>query len=92
MGTTTSAMSDYDVLSMIVINSERWDPPEMVELVQEFLWYGPEVEQAMVAAFAQEVYKKFQDMRGEEYAESFLWHLKEAVLGTYMSVWDAVSF
>jgi hypothetical protein len=96
MSTTTSTTSEHDVLAMVIVNSERWDSSEaMAELAQEFAWHGTEEvppEQAVVVAtFAQEVYKKFRDMRGEEYGGSFLWQLKEAVLGTYMNVWDAVS-
>ena len=92
-----NATSDHDLLSMIVVNSELWDSSEaMAGLAQEFAWHGAEdtpPEQATaVSAFAQEVYKKFRDMRGKEYGESFLWHIKEAVLGTYISVWDAVSY
>ena len=97
LNTATSATTDHDVLSMIIVNSEPWDSSEaMAELAQEFAWRGvedaPPEQTGVASAFAQEVYKKFRDMRGGEYGESFLWHIKEAVLGTYISVWDAVSY
>jgi hypothetical protein len=97
MDMSASTTPDYDVLLMVIVNSERWDTSEvMAELAQEFTWNGtadiPRQQVSLIAAFAQEVYEKFRHMRGEEYGQSFLWHIKEAVLGTYMSVWDAVSY
>lgn len=96
LDTTANTTPDYDVLSMVIVNSEPWSSSEaMTELAQEFVWRGTEdispEQVGVVARFAQEVYKKFQNMRGEDYGKSFLWHIKEVVLGTYVSVWDAVS-
>jgi hypothetical protein len=95
--TTTDVTPDYDVLSMVIVNSAPWNSSEeMTQLAQEFAWYGTDDTlvgpKDAVAVFAQMLYTKFRTMRGEEYGETFLWHLKEAVLGTYMAVWDAVSF
>lgn len=91
---TTTEPAEQEPLAQVIVAGDVWESDAMAELAQAFAWRGAEdvpAENACVAALAQSIYQKFIIMKSEDTAETFLWHLKEAVVGTYMSVWDVVS-
>jgi hypothetical protein len=90
----TTTVPEQEPLAQIIVVGEAWESHTMADLAQAFAWRGAEdipMENECVAALAKSVYQKFRIMKSEDTAETFLWHLKEAVLGTYINVWDAVS-
>ncbi|KAG6840380.1 hypothetical protein C0991_007117, partial [Blastosporella zonata] len=69
-----------------------WEPEQLAELAQEFCWRFAEATEEDIEAilvFMLRLYWQFKRMRSEEIANTFEWHLKEALLGTFISVWDA---
>lgn len=93
-GARTSATPEHRHLAAAVVRSCRWPIETMAELAQHFCWRGGETvteESAGIAPFAFMVYRKFFDTYGEEVAQSFIWHLRECVVGAFIACWDPVS-
>lgn len=93
---TNSPSSDTPAkeLALIVINAEAWDPEKMTEIAQEICWKAAEASPEDLEAtitFSTMLHLRFRQLMGQHFADSFLWHLKETLLGTFMSVWNAVS-
>ncbi|KAF7370701.1 hypothetical protein MSAN_00703300 [Mycena sanguinolenta] len=90
-GACTSATPEHHSLATAVVASRRWPIEAMAELAQHFCSRGSEKitdESAGIAPFAFMVYRKFFDIYGEEVAQSFIWHLREAVVGAFKACWD----
>lgn len=78
--------------SIDIIEAGEWTMDDMADLAQYFCWKGAEANHPYLAFFARILYIKFGEMRGEDIAKSFLWHLRECVVGTFKVCWDPVSF
>ncbi|KAJ7066723.1 hypothetical protein C8F01DRAFT_1124297 [Mycena amicta] len=91
-GTRTSATEVHrHYATAIVTSRESWPIEAMAELAQNFRWRGGEKiteESAGIAPFAFMVYSQFCDVFGEELSQSFLWHLRECVIGAFIVTWD----
>jgi len=90
-GACTSATPEHHSLANSIVASRRWPIEAMAELAQHFCWRGGEKiteESAGIAPFAFAVYRQFYDIYGEEVAQSFVWHLRECVVGAFKSCWD----
>lgn len=86
---------EKDVHSLIIIAAEAWEPEQLAELAQEFCWRFAEATQddmEAILVFALRLHWQFKHMKSEKIADEFEWHLKEFILGTFISVWDAVSY
>ena len=93
-GSCVTDAPDSDALAFSLVSSCTWTMEAMGELAQHFCWKGSEAasaDNAAVAPFSLAVYRKFWDVHGEDIAKSFLWHLRECVVGTFLVCWDAVS-
>lgn len=93
-GACTSATPLHDKYAIAIVASRLWPIEAMAELAQHFCWRGGEritEESAGVAPFAFMVYRQFFDLHGEETAQSFIWHLRECVIGAFKACWDPVS-
>ncbi|KAJ6581391.1 hypothetical protein B0H19DRAFT_1114989 [Mycena capillaripes] len=89
-GACTSATPDHSTYAISIVTSRTWPIEAMAELAQHFSWRGGEKvteESAGIAPFAFMVYRQFFDIHGEETAQSFIWHLRECVVGAF-SCWD----
>ncbi|KAJ6493664.1 hypothetical protein C8R47DRAFT_416644 [Mycena vitilis] len=89
-GACTSATADHARYATSIVTSRLWPIEAMAELAQNFCWRGGEKiteESAGIAPFAFMVYRQFFDIHGEEVAQSFIWHLRECVVGAF-KVWD----
>ncbi|GLB38161.1 hypothetical protein LshimejAT787_0500260 [Lyophyllum shimeji] len=83
---------DAQLHSLIIVGAESWDPEPMAELAQEFCWRFAEAlpeDLDAVLHFMLRLHSQFTTMKSQEVGESFEWHLKEFILGTFISVWDA---
>ncbi|KAF9468711.1 hypothetical protein BDZ94DRAFT_692781 [Collybia nuda] len=90
----TTVPAEREPLAQVIVAGEVWESDTMADLAQTFAWRGAEnipMENTCLAALAATIYQKFHCMKSEDTAETFLWHLKEAVIGTYLSVWDATA-
>ncbi|KAJ6518666.1 hypothetical protein C8R45DRAFT_948880 [Mycena sanguinolenta] len=90
-GACTSATPEHNSLATSVVASRRWPIEAMAELAQHFCSRGSEKitdESAGIAPFAFMVYRKFFEIYGEEVAQSFVWHLRESVVGAFKACWD----
>ncbi|KAJ7207299.1 hypothetical protein B0H12DRAFT_1159005 [Mycena haematopus] len=90
-GASTSATPQHHTLAISVVASRRWPIEAMAELTQHFCWRGAEKiteESEGIAPFAFMVYRQFFEIYGEEVAQSFIWHLRECVIGTFKACWD----
>lgn len=89
---TRAPIDDKEVHSLIIVGAENWDPEPLAELAQEFCWRfaeaSPEDSEAALV-FMLRLHSQFSTMKSKEVGESFEWHLKEFILGTFISVWDA---
>ncbi|KAJ7449593.1 hypothetical protein FB451DRAFT_1287378 [Mycena latifolia] len=94
-GACTSATPDHHSYAIAIVNSRAWPIEAMAELAQHFCWRGGEKiteESAGIAPFAFMVYRQFFDIHGEETGQSFIWHLRECVVGAFKACWDPVRF
>lgn len=92
---TTAPIGDVEVFSLIVVNAEAWMPEPMAELGQVFCWRAAEAsleDLEVTVTFAEILYLQFRKMKSQQVADWFVWYLKEFVVGTFISVWDVVSF
>ncbi|KAJ7504489.1 hypothetical protein B0H11DRAFT_1852897 [Mycena galericulata] len=90
-GACTSATPLHHQYAIAIVTSRTWPIEAMAELAQHFCWRGGEKmtdESAGIAPFAFMVYRQFFDLRGEETAQSFIWHLRECVVGAFKACWD----
>ncbi|KAF7356721.1 hypothetical protein MVEN_01007000 [Mycena venus] len=90
-GACTSATPEHHSLATSVVTSRRWPIEAMAELAQHFCWRGGEKiteESAGIAPFAFMVYRQFFDIYGDGVAQSFIWHLRECVVGAFKACWD----
>ncbi|KAF8059301.1 hypothetical protein FPV67DRAFT_1519709 [Lyophyllum atratum] len=91
---TRAPIDPKEVYSMIIVGAEDWDPEPMAELAQEFCWRLAEAlpeDLEAALAFLMKLHSQFRMMKSQEAGESFEWHLKEFILGTFISVWNANS-
>ncbi|KAG6844061.1 hypothetical protein H0H87_010059 [Tephrocybe sp. NHM501043] len=89
---TRPPIDDKDIHSLIVVAAEVWEPEQLAELTQELCWRFAEATQEDLEAiliFTLRLNWQFKRMRSEEIANTFEWHLKETLLGAFISVWDA---
>ncbi|KAG6919635.1 hypothetical protein DXG01_003499 [Tephrocybe rancida] len=89
---TRPPIEDNHNQTLIVVAAQAWTPEQIAELAQEFCWRFAEATADDIEAiltFMLRLYWQFKRMRSEEVANTFEWHLKEALLGTFISVWDA---
>ncbi|KAG5721485.1 hypothetical protein E4T56_gene13240 [Termitomyces sp. T112] len=85
-------IEETEVHSLIIIAAEAWRPEQLAELAQEFCWRFSEAMQddmEAIIVFLLRLHWRFKHMKGEKIADEFEWHLKEYILGTFISVWDA---
>ncbi|KAJ7077864.1 hypothetical protein B0H15DRAFT_915033 [Mycena belliarum] len=90
-GACASAAPDHHKYAAAIVSSRRWPIEAMAELAQYFCWRGGEKiteESAGIAPFAFMVYRQFFDIHGEEAGQSFIWHLRECVVGAFKACWD----
>ncbi|KAJ7672649.1 hypothetical protein B0H17DRAFT_1183402 [Mycena rosella] len=90
-GVCASAAPDHRTYAIAIVSSRRWPIEAMAELAQHFCWRGAEKlteESAGIAPFAFMVYRQFFAIHGEETAQSFIWHLRECVIGAFKACWD----
>ncbi|KAJ6591693.1 hypothetical protein DFH09DRAFT_907476 [Mycena vulgaris] len=90
-GARTSATPEHAKYAIAIVNSRMWPIEAMAELAQHFCWRGGEKiteESAGIAPFAFMVYRQFFDIHGEEAGQSFIWHLRECVVGAFKACWD----
>lgn len=92
-GACKRSAPNHGRLALALVSSRHWTTEGQAELAQHFCWKGcgrqPD-ECEGIAQFALEVYKKFWDTVGPEFAHSFVWHLRECVVGTFKTFWDPV--
>ncbi|KAK7012270.1 hypothetical protein R3P38DRAFT_3020395 [Favolaschia claudopus] len=99
-GTRTSSTAEHRTLAISIVAPRRWPVESMAELAQHFCWRGSEKiaeDSANIAPFALVIYRQFFEVYGEEVAQSFVWHLRECVVGAFKACWDpdcsnAISF
>ncbi|KAJ7733260.1 hypothetical protein DFH07DRAFT_754944 [Mycena maculata] len=90
-GACTSATPLHHQYASAIVTSRLWPIEAMAELAQHFCWRGGEKiteESTGIAPFAFMVYRQFFDLHGEETAQSFIWHLRECVVGAFKACWD----
>ncbi|KAJ7180555.1 hypothetical protein C8R46DRAFT_1069827 [Mycena filopes] len=90
-GACTSATPNHRDYATAIVASRVWPIEAMAELAQHFSWRGGEKvteESAGIAPFAFMVYRQFFDIYSEEIAQSFIWHLRECVVGAFKACWD----
>ncbi|KAJ6621376.1 hypothetical protein B0H10DRAFT_1945433 [Mycena sp. CBHHK59/15] len=93
-GSCTSATPDHKSYALVIVTSRPWPIEAMAELAQHFCCRGAEKvteESAGIAPFAFMVYRQFFDVHGEDTAQSFIWHLRECVVGSFKACWDPES-
>ncbi|KAG6812105.1 hypothetical protein H0H92_004334 [Tricholoma furcatifolium] len=89
---TRMPIEENDVQTLIVVAAEAWDSEQLAELAQEFCWRFSEAtvdDMEAILTFMVRLYWQFRRLKSEEHASTFEWHLKESILGTFISVWDA---
>ncbi|THU98931.1 hypothetical protein K435DRAFT_517995 [Dendrothele bispora CBS 962.96] len=100
--TSPNTLSDH---ARDLVHSRLWNRDALAELAQHFCWkaFCPQetgrnvtpagaarvVSKGTLAPFAVEVYRYLYLANDEETASSFLWLLKESVLGTFKATWHA---
>ncbi|KAJ7155517.1 hypothetical protein C8R43DRAFT_922821 [Mycena crocata] len=90
-GACTSATPQHRAYALSIVKSRIWPIEAMAELAQHFCWRGGEKitdESAGIAPFAFMVYRQFFDVYGDALAQSFIWHLRETVVGAFLACWD----
>jgi len=90
-GACASATPEHHSHAISLVTSRVWPIEAMAELAQHFCCRGGEKiteESAGIAPFAFMVYRQFFDVYGEEIAQSFIWHLRESVVGAFKACWD----
>ncbi|KAJ7224364.1 hypothetical protein GGX14DRAFT_649888 [Mycena pura] len=91
-GACTSGTSMHEQYAVLIVTSRlAWPIEAMGELAQHFSRRGSEKiqeESAGIAPFAFMVYRQFFELCGEEIAQSFIWHLRECVIGAFIASWD----
>ncbi|KAJ3894866.1 hypothetical protein GG344DRAFT_73716 [Lentinula edodes] len=74
-------------------HSHFWHPEALAELAQHFCWNASDVnadiDRETMAAFAREVSQALRDAFDEDTADSFVWHLRESLIGTFKGCWCA---
>ncbi|KIK69942.1 hypothetical protein GYMLUDRAFT_34344 [Collybiopsis luxurians FD-317 M1] len=73
-------------------HSTFWHPAALAELAQHFCWKASaansDVARESMAPFAWEVFCALWDAFDEDTAKSFVWHLRESVIGTFKGCWS----
>ncbi|KAG6820622.1 hypothetical protein H0H93_014225 [Arthromyces matolae] len=91
---TRPPVQERDVYTFIMVAADAWEPEQLAELAQEFCWRFSEATQddlEVILDFLLKLVWRFKLMKPEGVADMFEWHLKECILGTFVSVWEAVS-
>ncbi|KAG6899793.1 hypothetical protein C0993_006917 [Termitomyces sp. T159_Od127] len=89
---TRPPIEEIEIHSLIIVAAEAWEPEQLAELAQEFCWRCAEATQDDIEAiliFMLRLHWRFKHMKSKKIADEFEWHLKEFILGTFISVWDA---
>ncbi|KAG6887328.1 hypothetical protein C0995_016147 [Termitomyces sp. Mi166 len=89
---TRPPIEEKEVHSLIIVAAEAWEPEQLAELAQEFCWRFAEATQddlEAILVFMLRLHWQFKHMKSEKIADKFEWHLKEFILGTFSSIWDA---
>lgn len=80
--------------ALVISLSTPWDLSDFIELAHHFAWKGyhhhhqlQEVQEPL-AEFAFDVYTAFYTALGPESAQSFIWHLREKIVGQFLTAWD----
>jgi hypothetical protein len=72
-------------------HSTFWRPAVLAELAQHFCWKASaansDVDRESLAPFAWEGYRALWDAYDEDTANSFVWHLRESLIGTFKGCW-----
>ncbi|KAJ7623302.1 hypothetical protein FB45DRAFT_101400 [Roridomyces roridus] len=90
-GASHAATPLHEQYAAAIVASRTWPIEAMAELAQHFCCKGSEKiteESAGIAPFAFMVYRQFFDLLGEQTAQSFIWHLRECVVGAFKACWD----
>ena len=77
--------------ALVISLSTPWDLSDFIELAQHFAWKGYhqlQEGQEPLAEFAFDVYTSFYTALGPESAQSFIWHLREKIVGQFLTAWD----
>ncbi|KAG5636087.1 hypothetical protein H0H81_009135 [Sphagnurus paluster] len=94
IATKAPIVEDKEVHTLIVVCAEAWDPQPMAELAQEICWRVGEAtpeDLEAVLVFMIRLYARFVDMKSQEIGDSYARHVREMLLGTFISAWDAKS-
>ncbi|KAF7294410.1 hypothetical protein MKEN_01433400 [Mycena kentingensis (nom. inval.)] len=86
-----SAIPSHPSRASALVASRSWPIEAIAELAQHFCWRGgdkPDAETPGIAPFAHAVYTAFIRAHGRDVAQSFLWHLRECVVGAFIASWD----
>ncbi|KAF7309711.1 hypothetical protein MIND_00342900 [Mycena indigotica] len=83
---STALQKEYATL--LITTQSNWPIETMAELAQNFCWRGGEGSTEEVANFAFMVYRQFFHTFGEQISQSFVWHLRECVVGAFLVTWD----
>ncbi|KAG6896988.1 hypothetical protein C0992_004768 [Termitomyces sp. T32_za158] len=89
---THRPMEEKDIHPLIIIAAEVQGPEQLAELAQEYCWRFAEAtedDMETILDFMVRLHWHFKHMKSEKIADEFEWHLKEFILGTFTSVWDA---
>ena len=78
--------------ALVISLSKPWDLSDFIELAQHFAWKGYHHQlqegQEPLAEFAFDVYTSFYTALGPESAQNFIWHLREKIVGQFLTAWD----
>ncbi|KAF5367325.1 hypothetical protein D9757_010110 [Collybiopsis confluens] len=74
-------------------HSNYWHATALAELAQHFCWKASAADSDVIretmAPFAWQVYRALWDAFSQDTALSFVWHLRESLLGTFKGCWSA---